>query len=306
MTTALFLVVEPLIGQVIEPLVYGHSTGLTPVAVIIAATFWTWLWGPIGLLLSTPLTVCLGVLGRHIPWLRFLDVMIGDDPPLSPAQSFYQRALAGDIDEAVDQAVEILPRRSLSYVYDNVVLEALHLAQIDFRRGLLDSKHVEQMNEAVHELIADTIEYEDITPPVGARKDSAPGEKSDEPPSLPDVPVLRDFPSGSGAKPVLCVTGRGPFDDAVAKSRGGGQCRCVILEHRAPQQCRRKGYLPIQSRSRQQPCAPATFAQANPPANCRRNADRRTLRSRSTLWSLYRMSPSFIGLQGSSKALVPH
>jgi hypothetical protein len=217
MTTALFLVVEPLIGQVIEPLVYGHSTGLTPVAVIVAATFWTWLWGPIGLLLSTPLTVCLGVLGRHVPWLRFLDVMIGDDPPLSPAQSFYQRALAGDIDEAVDQAVEILPRRSLSYVYDNVVLEALHLAQIDFRRGLLDSKHVEQMNEAVHELIADTIEYEDITPSVGARKDSAPGEKSDEPPSLPDVPVLRDFPSGPGAKPVLCVTGRGPFDDAVAK-----------------------------------------------------------------------------------------
>jgi hypothetical protein len=142
------------------------------------------LWGPIGLLLSTPLTVCLGVLGRQIPWLRFLDVMIGDDPPLSPAQSFYQRALAGDIDEAVDQAVEILPRRLLSYVYDNVVLEALHLAQIDFRRGLLDSKHVEQMNEAVDELIADTIEYEDITPPVDTRKDngSAPGEKSDEPP----------------------------------------------------------------------------------------------------------------------------
>ncbi len=216
-TTALFVVVEPLIGQVIEPLVYGHSTGLTPVAVIVAATFWTWLWGPIGLLLSTPLTVCLGVLGRHIPWLRFLDVMIGDDPPLSPAQSFYQRALAGDIDEAVDQAMDILPRRSLSYVYDNVVLEALHLAQIDFRRGLLDSKHVEHMNEAVDELIADTVEYEDITPPADTRKDngSAPGEKSDEPPSLPDLPVLRD--AGTGAMPVLCVTGRGPFDDAVAK-----------------------------------------------------------------------------------------
>ena len=219
MTSALFLAVEPLIGQVIEPLVYGHSTGLTPVAVMIAATFWTWLWGPIGLLLSTPLTVCLGVLGRHIPWLRFLDVMIGDDPPLSPTQSFYQRALAGDIDEAVDQAMDMLPRRSLSYVYDNVVLEALHLAQIDFRRGLLDAKHVEQMNEAVNELIADTIEYEDITPPVDARKDNgnAPGEKSDEAPSLPDVPVLRDFAPGLDSKPVLCVTGRGPFDDAAAK-----------------------------------------------------------------------------------------
>jgi predicted PurR-regulated permease PerM len=217
MTTALFLLVEPLIGQVIEPLVYGHSTGLTPVAVIIAATFWTWLWGPIGLLLSTPLTVCLGVLGRHIPWLHFLDVMIGDEPALSPAQSFYQRALAADIDEAADQAEEMLSRRSLSYVYDKVVLEALNLAQIDFRRGLLDPKHVEQINEAVHELIADTNDYEDVTPPVVARKDNDTTSENEEPPSLPDLPVLRDLPPEWGGKPVLCVAGRGPFDDAVAR-----------------------------------------------------------------------------------------
>lgn len=219
MTTALFLIVEPLVGQVIEPLVYGHSTGLTPVAVILAATFWTWLWGPIGLLLSTPLTVCLGVLGRHVTWLRFLDVMIGDEPSLSPAQSFYQRSLAGDIDEAVDQVMEILPRRSLSYVYDRVVVEALNLAQIDFRRGLLDPKHVEQINEAVHELMADTIDSEDVTPAAVARKDndSASVEESDESPSLPDLPVLRDLPPEWGAKPVLCVGGRGPFDDAVAR-----------------------------------------------------------------------------------------
>jgi predicted PurR-regulated permease PerM len=217
MTTALFLVVEPLIGQVIEPLVYGHSTGLTPVAVIIAATFWTWLWGPIGLLLSTPLTVCLGVLGRHIPWLGFLDVMIGDEPPLSPAQSFYQRALAGNIDEAVDQAMEILPRRSLSYVYDKVVMEALKLAQIDFRRGLLDPKHVEQINEAVHELIADTIDYEDVTPRQPSEKTTTSVEEREESPLLPDLPVLRDLPPELGAQPVLCVAGRGPFDDAVAR-----------------------------------------------------------------------------------------
>ena len=219
MSTALFLVVEPLIGQVIEPLVYGHSTGLTPVAVIISATFWTWLWGPIGLLLSTPLTVCLGVLGRHIPWLHFLDVMIGDESPLSPAQSFYQRALAADIDEAADQAEEMLSRRSLSYVYDNVVLEALNLAQIDFRRGLLDPKHVEQINDAVRELIADTSDCEDVTPPVAARNDNdTPSvEENEEPPSLPDLPVLRDLPPEWGGKPLLCVGGRGPFDDAVAR-----------------------------------------------------------------------------------------
>ena len=134
-----------------------------------------------------------------------------------------------------------------------MVLEALHLAQIDFRRGLLNSKHVEQMNEAVDELIADTIDYEDITPLVGARKDngSAPAEKSDKPSSR--SPVLRDFSPGWGAKPVLCIAGRGPLDDAVAKmliqllekhglgGERGRQCRCVVLEHRAPQQCRRKG-----------------------------------------------------------------
>jgi predicted PurR-regulated permease PerM len=74
MTAALFLVVEPLIGQVIEPMLYGHSSGLSPVAVIVSATFWTSLWGPIGLILATPLTMCLVVLGRHVERLRFLAV----------------------------------------------------------------------------------------------------------------------------------------------------------------------------------------------------------------------------------------
>jgi predicted PurR-regulated permease PerM len=220
MTTALFLVVEPLIGQVIEPLVYGHSTGLTPVAIIMAATFWTWLWGPIGLLLSTPLTVCLGVLGRHIPGLRFLDVMIGDEPPLSPAQSFYQRALAGDIDEAVDQAEQTLRRRSLTYVYDHVVLKALILGQVDFRRGLLDIKHIEQINEAVRELMADIADYENVTAGPAARKEkvgSTPREEEkDDPPPPPDLPVLQDLPPEWRGNPVLCVAGRGPFDGTVA------------------------------------------------------------------------------------------
>ena len=220
MTAGLFLIVEPVIGQVIEPLVYGHSTGLTPVAIIIAATFWTWLWGPIGLLLSTPLTVCLGVLGRHIPGLRFLDVMIGDEPPLSPAQSFYQRALAGDIDEAVDQAEQLLRRRSLSYVYDHVVIKALILAQVDFRRGLLDTKHVQQVNEAVRDLIAETADYEDKTPAPADRKDrggkSPQNEQRDDPPPPPDLPVLRDLPPEWRSVPILCVAGRGPFDSTTS------------------------------------------------------------------------------------------
>jgi predicted PurR-regulated permease PerM len=81
-TAAHFLIVEPIAGQVVEPMVYGHGAGLSPVAVIVSATFWTWLWGPIGLILATPLTICLVVLGRHVDQLKSLNIMFGDEPPL--------------------------------------------------------------------------------------------------------------------------------------------------------------------------------------------------------------------------------
>ena len=113
-TFAFFAVAEPFMGQVVEPLVYGHSTGLSPVSVVIAAIFWTWLWGPIGLLLSTPLSLCLVVMGRHVQRLEFLDVLLGDRPALTPVESFYQRMLADDPDEAHDQAEQLLKERSLS------------------------------------------------------------------------------------------------------------------------------------------------------------------------------------------------
>ncbi|HVI78587.1 MAG TPA: AI-2E family transporter, partial [Candidatus Acidoferrum sp.] len=108
LTAALFVVLELLAGQVIEPLIFGHSSGLSPVAIILSASFWTWLWGPVGLVLATPLTVCLVVLGRHVDRLKFLDVMLGDRPPLTPPQLAYQRMLAGDPIEAVEQAHEYL------------------------------------------------------------------------------------------------------------------------------------------------------------------------------------------------------
>jgi predicted PurR-regulated permease PerM len=100
----LFLVAEGTTGQVIEPWLYGRSTGLSGVAVVVAAAFWTLLWGPVGLLLATPLTMCLVVLGRHVDHLQFLDVLLGDRPALAPEESFYQRMLADDPDEAAHQA----------------------------------------------------------------------------------------------------------------------------------------------------------------------------------------------------------
>jgi hypothetical protein len=140
MTAALFIVSEPAAGQIVEPLVYGQRTGLSPVAVVLSTLFWTLLWGPIGLLLATPLTVCLVVLGKHIEGLRFINVLLGDEPPLLPEERFYQRLLADDATDAADQAEEELKTQSLSAYYDAIPMKALVLAQGDAAKGKLTSE----------------------------------------------------------------------------------------------------------------------------------------------------------------------
>lgn len=160
----LFVIVEPVIGYVVEPMVYGHSTGLSPLAVIVSAIFWTWLWGPIGLILSTPVTLCLVVLGRHVKRLEFLDVLLGDRPALTPVESFYQRMLAGDADEALDQAEALLRDRPLSSYYDEVVVPALRLAAADCLRGVLDEARLERVRAASFELIGDLASHVDVDP----------------------------------------------------------------------------------------------------------------------------------------------
>jgi hypothetical protein len=150
-TAALFLVVEPVVGHVIEPLLYGHNTGLSPVAVVASATFWTALWGPVGLVLATPLTICLVVLGRHVERLKFLDVMFGDRAALAPPEMFYQRMLAEDPAEAVDKAEEFLKERPLSTYYDDVALPGLKLAQNDIARATIDRARIEKIRTAVIE-----------------------------------------------------------------------------------------------------------------------------------------------------------
>ena len=163
-TAALFLVTEPVMGQVVEPMVYGHSTGLSPVSVVISAIFWSWLWGPIGLILSTPLTLCLVVLGRHVQRLEFLDVLLGDRPALTPVESFYQRMLAGDPDEALDQAELLLKERSLSSYYDEVALKGLQLAANDASRGVVPPEQIERVKNAIRGLVADLASHEDQDP----------------------------------------------------------------------------------------------------------------------------------------------
>jgi len=161
----LFLLAEPLMAQVLEPAVYGHSTGLSPVAVIPAATFWTFLWGPIGLLLATPLTVCLVVLGRHVQRLAFLDVMLGDRPPLLPHESFYQRTLQRDAKWLLLQARRQLRQdASLAAYHDTVSLRALALADQDWSREALEPEQLEKVRSEVQSLLA-TLE-----PPFDARE----------------------------------------------------------------------------------------------------------------------------------------
>ncbi len=162
MTAALFVVLELLAGQVLEPLIFGHSSGLSPVAIIVSASFWTWLWGPVGLVLATPLTVCLVVVGRHVDRLQFLDIMLGDQPALSPPQLLYQRLLAGDPIEAAEQAREFLKTASLEDYYDSILTDGLALAAADSRLGHLNSERLDRITDTVSELVDDLDGHEDI------------------------------------------------------------------------------------------------------------------------------------------------
>jgi predicted PurR-regulated permease PerM len=154
-TFALFFVLEALTGQVIEPIFLGHSTGLSPVAVVLSATFWAWLWGPIGLVLATPLTVMVVVLGRHIDALKFLDILLGDKPALSDAENFYQRMLARDPVEAVEQAKSFMAAHSLSEYCDEIVRPALILGQKDAERGVLEAEKTKVFRDTIKSLFLD-------------------------------------------------------------------------------------------------------------------------------------------------------
>ncbi|WP_456716845.1 AI-2E family transporter [Bradyrhizobium sp. USDA 4353] len=221
-TLALFVVVEPLLGHVIEPMVYGRSTGLSPVAVVVSAAFWTALWGPIGLVLATPLTVCLVVIGRHVERLEFLDVMFGDRPALSPPEIFYQRMLANDPTEAAEKAEEFLKERSLIAYCDEVAVKGLQLAQADADRGALAYDRLATIRDAVTELTVDLSDQNDApaagettTDPEAASAidDSASNRAADTLPVLSKESLAEGWRS---EQPLLCMAGRTPIDEAAA------------------------------------------------------------------------------------------
>lgn len=210
-TAALFLIMELISNNIVEPWLYGSRTGLSPLAIVVAAIFWTWLWGPLGLILSTPLTVCLVVLGRHVPQFEFLDVLFGNEPVLEPHARLYQRLLAGDPDEATDHAEEMIEEKYLAEFYDRVGIPALLLGEQDRSRGVMGDDQRQRVAQSAMTLIANLEE---------AAQEEADEEDGEEPSEIAGEEAepqdaYRDLPDGSGHA-VVCAGGRGELDDAAA------------------------------------------------------------------------------------------
>lgn len=222
-TLVFFLIGEATMGQIVEPIAFGKSSGISPVSVIVAAIFWSWIWGPIGLILSMPLTLCLVVLARHVEQLEFLDVLLGDRPALLPAESFYQRMLAGDADEALDQAEMLLKERLLVFYYDDVLLRGLQLAARDATRGALTRRQLEVLITSALSVIADLASHADQRPEPAADAASTVTYSMAEQ-AVPDTstpPVAPIAPESlplawRAPRAVLCIAGRGPLDEVAA------------------------------------------------------------------------------------------
>lgn len=205
-TAGLFIVMELISNNIMEPWLYGSRTGLSPLAVIVAAIFWAWLWGPLGLVLSTPLTVCLVVLGRHVQQFEFLDVILGNEPVLDPHARVYQRLLAGDPDEASDYAEEFLQDAYLVEFYDKVGVPALLLGEQDRQRGVMTAENRRRVATSALTLVAD---LQDLA------EDEEENGSEDESEAQEGEPATPELPDGTG-RSILCVGGRGELDDAAA------------------------------------------------------------------------------------------
>lgn len=207
-TAALFVVLEVISNNVLEPWVYGSRTGLSPLAIIVAAIFWTWLWGPMGLLLSTPLTVCLIVLGQHVPQFEFLDVLLGSEPVLEPHQQLYQRLLAGDPTEATDRAEAYLEENTILSFYETVAVPALALAEEDRSRGVLTDERRARVAESAQTLVDNLDDFAQVESNEESEQKQGLAIESTTKLELP-------LPNGEG-RVIACAGGRGELDDAAA------------------------------------------------------------------------------------------
>src|SRR5690606_5486547 len=194
-TILLFVVMEVVSNNIVEVWLYGSGTGISNLALLVAAVFWTWIWGPIGLFLSTPMTVCLLVIGKYVPGLRFLSMLLGSEPVLEPPAQFYQRMLSMDFDAMLECAAETVERNGATEFYDTVFVPALILAEVDRHRGSLAEVRQRFIFESGRDLIDEL--------------DRRAGAADEE-----DVPTV--VPAGSRAPRVFIAAVRDDADELVA------------------------------------------------------------------------------------------
>ena len=226
----LFVILELTVSNLVEPILYGAHTGISSLAILVAAVFWTALWGPIGLLLSTPLTVCLLVVGKNVPQLGFLHILLGDEPPLTPDSRFYQRLLAMDHEEAREVLQKCLAEMPLEDLYENVMIPALALAEQDRHQNLLQDENEKFISQSTRELIDELWDSRatDIHPSGGDNS----GASQDA-----SVFSLPSAPQHCQTQNVLCLPARDEVDEIVGTmlaqllQRAGHNAECFPLEN---------------------------------------------------------------------------
>lgn len=224
-TALLYVLLEPLVGNLIEPWLQGQSTGLSPLAIVVSTVLWATLWGPIGLLIATPITMCMVVLGRHIEGLKFLDVILGDEPALAPEEIFYHRLMSRSAAEVADQAERYLASRGLVDYFDDVALPGLKLASIDAERDVINVAEMQTLRENVGLLIDElgdtSLNPEEVLP---SKEDDTKRDKGDNAirtPLLapPETDCLRvEFRATKPA--IMCLGVNTPVDAAAADLLG--------------------------------------------------------------------------------------
>jgi predicted PurR-regulated permease PerM/methylmalonyl-CoA mutase cobalamin-binding subunit len=204
----LYLLVELVVYNFIEPFVYGGVVGVSTVGILVTALFWTWLWGPIGLVLAMPMTVCLLVAARYIPQLRFLIILLADHPPLSPAERVYQRLLAFDYHEPLKLAEKHLKEHSLVSFYDDVLIPALRMAECDRQEETLNEEQATFVMEAAEDLVVELGDFSELKTGDGSAKHLTDGLHTPTPQSS----------AGTAPKArILCVPLLDDADEAASR-----------------------------------------------------------------------------------------
>ena len=238
LTISLFIVLELLSNNLMEPILYGHSTGLSPVAIIVSAVFWTWIWGPVGLVLATPITVCLVVLGGYIPQLGFLRVMLGDEQVLDDDARIYNRLLSGATDEAVDIAEEYLEKNGMPDLYDKVLVLALQRAETDRHDELLTQERYDKFLNGMNDLLESVKDKQAqlVAQKAAAESEAAADKKTEDSSDLQDTGSSAEshqIKPGLPSKRIICIPVSDPADetaaDMLAQLVAGRDCSIKVL-----------------------------------------------------------------------------